>query len=242
MKKVKMKIQNSMTFKEGCELYLVDCQDRNLRDGTLKHWREAIVNMFHYIDAETPIEKMTIKTFKNYILAIKKNDDIGDMTLYTYCRDLKTMMYFFIRKEFIPYFKITIPKADKPAVETYTDKEIEALLKKPNMKKCSFSEYKAWVIVKFLLSTGVRQNSLSNIMIKDVDFDNLVVYVNVTKNRKPLIVPLNSDIVRILREYLRYRNTKEVNDYLFCNVYGQKLTKSILYHSIYDYNEWNNIM
>ena len=36
-----------------------------------------------------------------------------------------------------------------------------------------------------------RQISLNHVQIKDVDFDNDVVYVIVTKNRKPLIVPLN---------------------------------------------------
>ena len=47
--------------------------------------------------------------------------------------------------------------------------------------------------------------SLVNIKIRDVDFDNGVVYVNTTKNRKPLIIPLNEDIVKILQEYLQYR-------------------------------------
>ena len=61
------------------------------------------------------------------------------------------------------------------------------------------------MIVNFLLSTGIRQNSLVNIKIRDVDFDNSVVYVNTTMNRKPLIIPLNEDIIKILQEYLQYR-------------------------------------
>ena len=35
------------------------------------------------------------------------------------------------------------------------------------------------------------KRSLMNIQIKDIDFNNSVVYVNLTKNRKPLIVPIN---------------------------------------------------
>ena len=92
------------------------------------------------------------------------------------------------------------------------------------------------MIVNFLLSTGVRQNSLANIKIKDIDFDNKVVYVNITKNRKPLIVPLNDDIIQILKEYLRYRNG-EREDYLFCNIFGKKLVRSTLYHSLWQYNK-----
>jgi len=75
------------------------------------------------------------------------------------------------------------------------------------------------------------------IKVKDIDFDNNVVYVNVTKNRKPLIVPLNQTMVNILREYLKYRNHKTDDDYLFCNVFGQQLVKSTCYHMLYEYNK-----
>ena len=61
-------------------------------------------------------------------------------------------------------------------------------------------------MTNFLFSTAVRQRSLMFIKVKDIDFDNNVVYVNVTKNRKPLIVPLNQTMVNILREYLKYKN------------------------------------
>ena len=82
-------------------------------------------------------------------------------------------------------------KVDKNPIETYTEDELQLLLKKPNIKKCKFMEYQCWVMTNFLFSTGVRQRSLMNIKIKDIDFDNKIVYVNVTKNRKPLIVPMN---------------------------------------------------
>ena len=87
--------------------------------------------------------------------------------------------------------------------ETYTDDELLRLLKKPNLKQCGFTEYKMWVITNFLLSTGVRQKSLLSIKIKDLDFDSDVVRIHHTKNRKALIIPLNTDIKKILQEYLR---------------------------------------
>ena len=56
-------------------------------------------------------------------------------------------------------------------------------------------------MTNFLFSTGVRQRSLIHIQVKNVDFDNNVVYVNVKKNRKPLIVPINQTMLGILAEY-----------------------------------------
>ena len=143
-------------------------------------------------------------------------------------------MRFFKKRNYIPCFDIHLPKADKAPIQTYTDEELKKLLRKPDVHKCIFSTYRSWVIVNFLLSTGVRQNSLINIKIRDLDFDNSIVYVNTTKNRKPLIIPLNDDIIRILREYLQYRGGCS-EDWLFCSVYGKQLTRSSCYHAIWDY-------
>lgn len=128
-------------------------------------------------------------------------------------------------------------KTDRSHVETYTEHELQILLKKPNLKKCSFVEYQSWTMTNFLFCTGIRQRSLMNIKIKDVDFDNRVVNVNVTKNRKPLIIPVNQTMSHILKEWLKCRQYKTKDDYLFCNVYGQQLMKSTCYHMLYSYNK-----
>ena len=236
MGKIKMVITNNKTFSQGCEEYLDNCKARNLRDGTLKHYRDSSRQIMKYVDGDMLIKDMSHKTVDQFVKEMRENPEINDMSLYTYSRDLKTLMYFFMKCGYLRNFKIQLAKADKQPIETYTDAELRELLKKPNLKHCSFTEYKSWVIVNFLLSTGVRQNSLVNIKIKDVDFENSIVHVNVTKNRKPLMIPLNHDIVKILQEYLRYRGG-EKEDYLFCNAFGKQLVKSTLYHQMYEYNK-----
>ena len=213
-----------------------NCCARNLRDGTIKHYRDSIRQIQKYIDGDMYIIDITKETFDDFIKALRNNKNLNSMSIYTYSRDLKTILNFFMRREYLQTFKVQLMKADKKPIETYSDAELIRLLKKPNLQHCSFTEYKSWVIVNFLLSTGVRQRSLMNIQIKDIDFDNDVVNINVTKNGKPLIIPLNSDIIKILREYLKYRNGAP-EDYLFCNVFGKQLTKSTLYHQMYEYNK-----
>lgn len=240
MKRMRMNIENDLTFGEGCNEYLRNCETRNLREGTLKHYRESMKQLYKYVGEETLISEMNYKTMENLIIALRNNPLINDMSLYTYARDFKTLMYFFMKCEYIPTFKLTVPKVDKQPIETYSDKDLRLLLKKPNIKQCSFTEYKAWVIVNFLLSTGIRQNSLCNIKTKEIDLENSVVHINVTKNRKTLIIPLNDDINKILKEYMQYRKG-DLEDYLFCNVYGNKLAKSTLYHSVYEFNKGRGV-
>ena len=88
-----------------------------------------------------------------------------------------------------------------------------------------------------LIALRRTSNELDRINLKDIDFDNHVVYVNVTKNRKPLIVPLNLTMINILSEYLKYRQYQSKEDFLFCNVFGQQLVKSTSYHMLYEYNK-----
>ena len=236
MGKIKMEIANERTFADGCEEYLLDCKARNLREGTIKHYVDSIKQIKKYIDEDTSLTDITKTTIDSYVVALRENPLINDQSLYTYARDLKTLVYFFMRKEYIPYFKITIPKADKQPIETYTDRELIRLLKKPNLKHCTFTEYKSWVMTNFLLSTGVRRNSIINIKIKDVDLDGDVIHINVTKNRKTLIIPLNVDLKKILSEFLKYRKGND-EDYLFCNVFGEQVSRSSVYHQLYEYNK-----
>lgn len=236
MKKLKMKATKSITFEEGCNKYLEYCRQRNLREGTINHYRQSYVQFFKFFEPDTPIEEIDEDAYKRYVLHLRSTLN-NDVSINSYLRDFITTMHYLMNEGYIQSYKMQAIKVDKSHIETYNEQELQLLLKKPNIKKCSFIEYQAWVMTNFLFSTAVRQRSLMYIKVKDIDFDNNVVYVNVTKNRKPLIVPLNQTMVNILREYLKYRNHKTDDDYLFCNVFGQQLVKSTCYHMLYEYNK-----
>ena len=236
MHKLKMKATRGLTFEEGCNKYLEYCRQRNLRQGTINHYRQSYVQFFKFFDPDTPIEEIDEDAYKRYVLHLRSTLN-NDVSINSYLRDFITTMHYLMNEGYIQSYKMQAIKVDKSHIETYNEQELQLLLKKPNIKKCSFIEYQAWVMTNFLFSTAVRQRSLMYIKVKDIDFDNNVVYVNVTKNRKPLIVPLNQTMVNILREYLKYRNHKTDDDYLFCNVFGQQLVKSTCYHMLYEYNK-----
>lgn len=119
--------------------------------------------------------------------------------------------------------------------ETYSDLELSALLKKPDIRKATFAEYRDWVIINFLLNCGSRAATVRAIQIRDVDLDGGVVFYRHTKNRKTQAIPLCSAMVSILREYLRHRGG-EAADFLFCTETGSQLTENGLRQSIARYN------
>ena len=55
MKKLRMKSAKSITFEEGCNKYLEYCRQRNLREGTINHYRQSYVQFFKFLGRDTPI-------------------------------------------------------------------------------------------------------------------------------------------------------------------------------------------
>ena len=236
MKKLRIVEQNFLTLEEGCNKYLDNCRSRNLREGTINHYRQSYVQFAKFFDMQMQISDLDEKMYQKYVVFLRETLH-NDVSINSYLRDFITTMHFLMREGYLPHFKMQAIKVDRSGVETYTDAELTALLKKPNIKKCSFTEYQCWVITNFLFSTAVRQRSLMHIRIKDIDFDNNVIYVTVTKNRKTLIVPFNRTMCGILQEFLKYRQHKSDDDFLFCNVFGKQLNKSTSYHMLYEYNK-----
>lgn len=236
MKKLRLVEDNSLTFEEGCNKYLDNCRARNLREGTINHYRQSYVQFYKYFNKNMQVSEIDEKVYQKYVVHLRETLH-NDVSINSYLRDFITTMHFLMREGYLSRFKMQAIKVDKSVVETYSDAELTILLKKPNIKKCSFTEYQCWVITNFLFSTAVRQRSLMNIRVKDIDFDNNVVFVRVTKNRKTLIVPFNKTMSSILQEFLKYRQYNSNEDFLFCNVFGKQLNKSTSYHMLYEYNK-----
>lgn len=236
MKKMKMMRGNSLSFEQGCELYLNNCRERNLRQGTINHYRQSYVQFYKFFDRDMPVKDISEDDYKAYILHLRSYID-NDRSINSYLRDFITTMHFLMNEGYVEFFPMKSIKVDDAPVETYTDNELRVLLKKPNIKKCTFAEYRNWVITNLFFSTGIRQRSCLFLKVKDIDFDNHLLHVNVTKNRKPLIVPLSTSMVQILKEYLNYRQHKNDDEYLFCTSYGDQMTKGNLYHNLYEYNK-----
>ena len=121
-------------------------------------------------------------------------------------------------------FKIELLKAEKKIKETYTDNELEKILKKPNLKTCSFTEYRNWVMANYFLGTGNRLRTAVNLQISHLDFENNLIFMGKTKNGRQQLIPMSKTLSEILQEYLAYREGSE-KDYVFCDAHGRQLTR-----------------
>ena len=240
VKRKKMTENTRLTLAEGCDLYLLHCRQRNLREAAIKHYRQSDMKPFTYFDPELPLRDMDESVYHGYVVYLCETLD-NSVSINSYLRDLITTLHFLMRDGHMASFKMESIRVDQQPVETYSDAELQILLKKPNMKKCTYTEFQSWVMINFLFSTGVRQRSLIHIKIRDIDFDNRMVNIRVTKNRKNLIIPLNPTMIQILHTFLKYRQYQSQDDFLFTNVYGNQLCKSTCYYMLSSYNKQRKV-
>ena len=66
MKKLKMARGIALTFEEGCNKYLENCRQRNLREGTIEHYRQSYLYFCKFFDPKMPIEDIDEQTYKDY--------------------------------------------------------------------------------------------------------------------------------------------------------------------------------
>lgn len=52
MKKLKVVRRDYLTLEEGCNKYLDNCRARNLREGTINHYRQTYVQFKKFFDVE----------------------------------------------------------------------------------------------------------------------------------------------------------------------------------------------
>ena len=99
-----------------------------------------------------PVEDIDEQTYKDYVIHLKSTLD-NDVSINSYLKDLITTLHFFMNEGWLSHFKMQAIKVDKSHVETYSEPELQILLKKPNVRKCRFTEYQCWVMTNFFFNS-----------------------------------------------------------------------------------------
>lgn len=240
MKQIKMVKKDNLTVKDAFDLFIRKCRVKNLSTQTIQAYEDKVKRFINYVEPTTQISEITSDVVDSYILDLRDDENINDVTIATLLRHVRAFLYYCMECNYIVMFKIHIPKAEKKIKETYTIEELERLLEKPDVNKCNFTEFKTWTFENYLIATGNRLSTALSIKIGDIDFENGIIKMSRTKNRKQQIIPLSNSLAVVLKEYLEIRGGKE-DDYLFCNNYGEKASERTYQQLVQRYNIKRNV-
>ena len=196
-KKISMRVSSKeVTLEQGFEQFIKIKTIDNLSEETISYYQRCYKPLEEYYGGGNPCQSIDEDTFYGVIEHIQTSRNVSPITVNTYIRGLRAIINFFIERKYIESFKMRLVKCEKPIKETYTEGDIEKLIKKPDMNTCSFAEFRNWVIVCHLLGTGNRLKTIINLKISDIDIDNAEIKLKTVKNKKPYIIPLGSKKTR----------------------------------------------
>ncbi len=230
---MKIMMKTSSTVAEAFADFLLYCKAKGLSEKTLETYQNHFHAVCKHLDSSAQIEGLIKRTLDEMISSMR-DSGLASTTIRSYTRTLKSF-FSWCNEEGITGLNIQLYKAEETIKETYSDEELMKLLQKPDMKKCTFAEYRNWVLINVLLNNGCRAATIRNILIRDLDLSGRVIYLRHTKNKRAQTIPLCDALCGVLREYLRIRGGGP-DDYLFPNECGTQLTENGLRQTIARYN------
>jgi site-specific recombinase XerD len=227
----------AMTTTQSRQLFLRALQGQNFSPKTLRAYGDDLHQFLAWVeknrvdfDVPTRFTRGDIEGFMQYLAAKR-------MTGVTRVRKLAAIRKFFA------FLEENSILAANPA---HTVKGARREEKEPNI--LYKEQYKAllyeasdnirdYAIIQTFLQTGIRLSELANLRIDEVDMEHRILTVRQGKGKKDRQIPLVDDVVKALRNYLRYRNTQLIVDdeILFLAKNGTSLNVSTVKYTVAKY-------
>lgn len=197
------KIQIGKTIGKGFKRFQKFNESKNLSGKIIEYYRETYL-IFEKFLKENGVEyfsEVNRELLEDYTLYLKEQD-LNENSINTYLRGIRTFLYYIMNNGWLEKFKAHTIKTTKSKPKGYNEKQLPELSKKPDMNQCTFANYRHWVIVNFLLDTGIRANSLINIKMMDLSLVKENVEIKHNNSRRERNSPLSKTMIEILHVYL----------------------------------------
>ena len=199
--------------------------DKKYSENTIKSYQNDLKKFDNFI--KKSINSINDDDIKNYIKYLNKENN-DTKTISHNISTLRSFYKFLLIEKKVnknPMEYIELPKTKKTLPKTLSIEEIDKLL--DIQLKDPFS-YRNKAMLELMYSSGLRVSELINVNIHDIDTSNCIIRI-MGKGSKERIVPLGDYAIKYIELYLKeYREKlikKELNDYLFLNNHGKKMTR-----------------
>lgn len=200
--------------------------DKKYSENTIKSYNNDLKKFNNYFENKT-INRIEENSIKDYIKHLKQENN-DNRTISHNISTLRSFYKFLLIEKIIknnPMEYIEQPKLKKTLPKTLTIEEIDKLM---DIKLKDAFSYRNKAMLELMYSSGLRVSELINASIHDIDTSNCIIRI-MGKGSKERIVPLGDYAIKYIEIYLReYREKltkRELNDYLFLNNHGKKMTR-----------------
>ena len=236
------------SFKEAIELFIQDCELRNLRPHTIKYYHNEF-NAFLSNLTEQGIDTQRLKPYdfteehakENVILYMRNYKGNKIVSINTRLRALRALFNFLHKQRHIPnnpMENIKLLKDRKSIIATFTKDQLRNLFKQPDLK--TFTGIRDYTIMMLMLETGIRVNELVGLSLNDVRWEDGLICIRNAKSYRERLVPIQSEMKQQLKKYIAVRGYVD-SEAIFVSVDGSRLSKRGIQERITKYGHMAKI-
>jgi site-specific recombinase XerD len=227
----------NMTTTQSLQLFLRALQGQNFSPKTLRAYGDDLSQFLGWVennrvdwDTPTHFDRADIEGFMQYLAAKR-------LTGVTRVRKLAAIRKFFT---FLEENKILAANPANTVKGARREEKEPNILYKEQYKALLFEasdNIRDYAIIQTFLQTGIRLSELASLRAEDVDLEHRNLTVRQGKGKKDRQIPLVDDVLKALRNYVRYRNTQLIldDDTFFLAKNGTSLNVSTVKYTVAKY-------
>ncbi len=149
-------------------------------------------------------EQINLSVINNFIL-YEKSKKVSNSTINKRILVVKLIFkYFKIENEILTFKKL---KEDKNTFSALTNEELNRLNTYLNSNLISIQNK---LIIMLLIDTGIRLSEIVGIKVKNINFMNNTIFLDITKTKKSRIVPFTETTSFLLKKYVETINSERL--------------------------------
>ncbi|WP_430789486.1 tyrosine-type recombinase/integrase [Virgibacillus flavescens] len=230
-------LQVNTTIDQAFSIFISFKKTLGVRDGTMNEYHVILRYFLEWLSEEYPdiqyINEISTGVLREYIVYLKEERfnkrkqtvGLSPFTINVRIRFLKTFFNTLFKEEIInknPVQNITLMKVDEDTYEPLTDDEIERILSIPDSGQ--YAQFRDLVMMYLMLDTGIRIKEVCELEVNEIDFKtrSIMLPASKSKNRKPRLLPLSNQVVKMLLELVTENKSHFDTSYVIVSNIGTK--------------------
>lgn len=211
-------------------------------EDTIRNYYDSLKRLNQVLKLNDPkLNNITKSDILNFIYELKEEVGVKETTINHYLRDIRAFFNWCYSEGYLlEKIPIKLIKLQETVKETYTDDELKKLLVQPTSD--DYCEWRTWAIINWILATANREKTVCSIRMCDLNIPDKEIILPHLKNKKAQIIPMSSELAIVLKIFIReFRSDAAENDFLFCNIAGERLSENALKLSVRKYNHSRDV-
>lgn len=198
--------------------------DKNYSKNTIESYKNDLVLFNNYMKKN--INSIDQNNIKEYLKYLKENNH-SERSIARNLSSLRSFYKFLIINQYTdknPMENITTLKISKKLPSILSMEEVNKIL---DIQITDDYSIRNKAMLELMYASGLRVSELVNLKIYDIDMTDDIVRT-IGKGSKERIIPIGDYAKNAIMNYLDIRDNffkREINDYLFLNNHGKKMTR-----------------